>query len=261
MHRVIIPVDFSETSLNAARYTAKMLAGKENTQAVLYHNYDTHDDYDICQNYQESLKKEFYKAGVKSVECENEMGGDLIENISRLAHSTRASLVVMGITGKSAIRQVMFGSNTLKLIDKNLYPVMIIPPDAVYKGVTNIAFATDFKNVELSTPSQLIDSVLSLFNPKMHIVHVTREQVSVLTPEMQGEKEKLEAMFHHFQKEFHFIASHDFYEALDKFINSHNIDVLVTVPKHQSNSSSLFKSTHTKKLAYHSHIPILAAHQ
>lgn len=30
MHRVIIPVDFSETSLNAARYAAKMLAGKEN---------------------------------------------------------------------------------------------------------------------------------------------------------------------------------------------------------------------------------------
>ena len=242
MHRVIIPVDFSETSLNAARYAAKMLAGKENAQAVLYHNYDSDDEYDICLNYQESLKKEFLKAGVKNVVCEHEMGGDLIENISLLAHSIRATLVVMGITGKSAIRQIMFGSNTLKLIDKNLYPVMIIPPDAVYKGVTHVAFATDFKNVELSTPSQLIGSVLQLFDPKIHIVHVTKEKDILLSEEMQKEKEKLAQMFEHFRNEFFFITRNDFYEALDSFITEHNIDVLITVPKHQSNSSSLFKS-------------------
>ena len=35
MHRVIIPVDFSETSMNAARFTAQMLAGKKDALAVL----------------------------------------------------------------------------------------------------------------------------------------------------------------------------------------------------------------------------------
>ena len=68
MHKVIIPIDFSETSLNAARFTAKMLAGKDDTTAILYHNYDNPDDYDISHNYQESLKKEFIGAGVKNVE-------------------------------------------------------------------------------------------------------------------------------------------------------------------------------------------------
>ena len=83
----------------------------------------------------------------------------------------------------------------------------------------------------------------------------------LLSEDMQKEKEKLAQMFEHFQNEFFFITRNDFYEALDSFITEHNIDVLITVPKHQSNSSSLFKSTHTKRLAYHSHIPILAAHQ
>ena len=46
MHRVIIPVDFSETSLTAARFAAKMLAGREDILAVIYHNYESHDDYD-----------------------------------------------------------------------------------------------------------------------------------------------------------------------------------------------------------------------
>jgi nucleotide-binding universal stress UspA family protein len=261
MHRVIIPIDFSETSLNAARFAAQMLAGKEDTIAIIYNNYETEDDLDICHNYQESLKREFFKAGVKHVECETEMGGDLIENITRLAHTIRATMIVMGITGKSAIRQAMFGSNTLKLIDKNLYPVMIIPPDAEYKGINNVAFASDFKNVEAHTPAPLISSVLKIFNPKLHIVNVSKEHYVTLTDEMEGEKNKLHDMFGDFSTEFYFITMNDFYEAMDNFVKDYNIDVLITVPKHQSNSTSLFKTTHTKRLAYHSHIPILAAHE
>jgi nucleotide-binding universal stress UspA family protein len=261
MHRVIIPVDFSETSLNAARYTAKMLADKEDTLAILYNNYESEDDLDICINYQESLKKEFLKAGVKNVECEREMGGDLIENISRMAHTIRASLIVMGITGKSAVRAAMFGSNTLRLIDKNLYPVMIIPPDAKYTGINNVAFASDFKNVEETTPSVLISSVLEMFNPKLHVVHVNKNIYVSLPVELQEEKKKMEDMFRKFKIEFYFLTMNDFFEALDNFVKDYNIDVVITVPKHQSNASSIFKSTHTKRLAYHSHIPILAAHE
>lgn len=259
MHRIILPVDFSETSLNAARYTAGMLAGNENTVVTIYHNYETANDADISMIYQESIKKEFYNTGVKKVECVNDMGGDLIENITRLSNSSQANLVVMGITGKSAIRQVMFGSNTLKLIDKNPCPVMIIPPDAAYQGISNMAFASDLKNVESSTPSALINIVLRIFNSKLHIVNIRKENVVQMPAEMNEGKNKLQEMFQQSSTEFHFLLKNNFYEALDNFIKEKNIDVLITVPKHQSNSLSLFKSTHTKRLAYHSHIPILAA--
>ena len=36
MRDIIIPVDFSETSLNAARYAAAMLSGKTNTPCCSY---------------------------------------------------------------------------------------------------------------------------------------------------------------------------------------------------------------------------------
>ncbi|MBC7873452.1 MAG: universal stress protein [Ferruginibacter sp.] len=261
MHRVIIPVDFSETSLNAARFTSQMLADKKNTVAVLYNNYESEGDHDVVIGYLESLKKEFLAKGVENVEYEHEMGGDLIENISRLAHTTRATLIVMGITGKSEVRQAMFGSNTLKLIDKNLYPVMIIPPDAVYKGINNVAFTSDFINVEDSTPAALISSVLELFNPILHIVNVNKEHYVSLTEEIEQGKQKFKEMFAAFKTEFYFITMNDFFEAVDNFVKDYNIDVLLTIPKHQSNAISLFKATHTKRLAYHSRIPILAAHE
>ncbi len=261
MHRVIIPVDFSETSLNAARYTAQMLAGKDDTEAVIYHNYETSSDCDVSQIYQEMLKKEFVKIGVTNVTSAHDMGGDLIENISALAQKIEATLVVMGITGKSAIRQVMFGSNTLKLIDKNLYPVMIVPPDAIYKGFSNVAFASDFKNVEETTPTSLIISVLQMFNPKLHILNISKEAQTKITPEMHEEKNKLLQMFKQFDPVFHAISHSDVLEVLDYFTQEMSIDILVTVPKHESNSTSLFKTSNTKRLAYRSHIPILAAHQ
>lgn len=263
MHRVIIPVDFSETSLNAARYAAKMLAEKSDVLAVLYSNYDSPDDLDVIRNYQQSLKREFQQAGVLKVECEREMGGDLIENISNLAHTSRATLIVMGITGKSAIRQAMFGSNTLRLIDRNLYPVMIIPPDAEFKGIDHVAFASDLKNVEDVTPDVLITAVLEMFNPRLHIIHVSKESYDnrPLPPDMETEKQKLTQMFSRFNPEFHFLVKSDFFQAVDHFINELDIDVIITIPRHQSNATSIFKSTHTKRLAYHSHIPILAAHE
>lgn len=261
MHRVIVPVDFSETSLNAARFTARMLAGKKDAVAILYNNYESHGDYDVVVGYQESLKKEFLAKGVEHVEYENEMGGDLIENIARLAHTSRATLIVMGITGKSEVRQAMFGSNTLKLVDKNLLPVMIIPPDAVYKGINNVVFTSDFKNVEATTPSTLISAVLEMFNPMLHIVNVNTEHYVSLTEEIEKGKQIFREMFASFKSEFYFLTINDFYQAVDNFVKDYNIDILVTIPKHQSNAVSLFKSSHTKRLAYHSRIPILAAHE
>jgi nucleotide-binding universal stress UspA family protein len=261
MHRVIIPVDFSESSFLAARYAAQMLAGKKDATAILYNNYETEDDHDICINYLESLKKEFSGAGVNSVELECEMGGDLIDNITRLVQTYRATLVVMGIKGKSAVEQALFGSNTLKLVDKNLYPVLIIPPNTLYNGVNNVAFASDFINIEATTPSTFINAVLEMFNPMLHIVNVNSEHYVSLTEEIQQGKEKFKEMFSAYKTEFYFITMNDFFEALDNFVIDYKIDILITIPKHQINSRSLFKARHTKQLAYHSHIPILAAHE
>jgi nucleotide-binding universal stress UspA family protein len=261
MHRVIIPVDFSETSLNAARFAAQMLAGKEEAFAVLYHNYEKKKELAECTRQLEELKLEMHGKGVARVEVETEMGGELVDNIARLAHTTRATLVVIGITGKSTFKQVVFGSNTLKLINENLYPVMIIPPDAKYTELKNVAFASDFKDVELTTPSALISSVLEMFNPMLHIVNISSKHYVSITEEYQRGKDWFKETFKYYKLEFYFIGINDFYEAMDNFIRDYKIDLLVTIPKHDSNSGLLFSNSHTKKLVYHSHIPILAAHE
>ncbi|MBK5271417.1 MAG: universal stress protein [Bacteroidia bacterium] len=261
MHRIIIPVDFSENSLNAVHFAKDMLAEKNDALAILYHNYEKKNELAECTRKLEDLKKELLDKGVAAVDIEKEMGGDLIENISRLAHTARATLVVMGIKSRSTVHHVFFGSNTLKLINENLYPVMIIPPKIAYSEIRNVAFASDFKDVEATTPSTLISSVLEMFNPMLHIVNVNPEHYVSITEEYQECKEQLIEMFKNYKTEFYFIGMTDFFEAMDNFIRDYKIDLLVTIPKHDSNARLLFSNTHTKKLAYHSKIPILAAHE
>ncbi|MFI5133870.1 MAG: universal stress protein [Chitinophagales bacterium] len=261
MHRVIITVDFSDTSMNAARFAAQMLAGNKDALAILYHNYEHAHDRENCISYLESLKKEFLEKGVGTVEYESEMGGDLVDNLERLAHSRHASLVVMGIKGHSSLHDAFMGVNTLKMVEKNICPVMIIPPDATFTDIKNVAFASDFVNIEMTTPTALIRSVLEMFNPFLHIVNVNSEHYVSLTEEYQQGKAAFRELFKGYNMEFYFIGMFDFYEAIDNFIRDYKIDMLLTVPRYHKSAHNLFKISHTKKLAYHSHIPILAAHQ
>ncbi len=261
MQRIIIPVDFSDTSMNAARFAAKMLAGKPDTLVILYHNYSHDSEYEIHKKYIESIQQELLEKGDTAVEYELEKGGDLVDNLDRLAHTRRATLIVMGLTGRSELQQKFIGSNTLKTVDRSLYPVMIIPPDANYTSVKNVAFASDFKDVENSTPSVLINAVLKLFNPKLHIVNVNPEHYISVTDKTRQQQEKLADMFADYEKEFHFITMFDFQEALHNFLTDYKIDMLITIPRHHTGESGLWQTSNTRRLAYHSHIPILTAHQ
>jgi len=167
----------------------------------------------------------------------------------------------MGMTGHSGLSHIFMGSNTLKMVEHSIAPVMIIPPDATFGDIKNVAFASDFQDVENTTPTAFIISVLEMFNPMLHIVNVNSKFYIAIPEEHRHEKEKLKEMFKDYKTEFYFIGMFDFHEAMDNFIRDYNIDLLITVPRYHKAIGALFNSTHTKKLAYHSHIPLLAAHQ
>ena len=58
MKTVIVPLDFSQTSLNAAHYAAGMFKNRADVTLVLYHYYTGSEDIGTINNYLDSLKKE-----------------------------------------------------------------------------------------------------------------------------------------------------------------------------------------------------------
>src|SRR5262245_5418354 len=138
MQTVIVPVDFSETSLNAARYATQMLTGHYGVNMILHHVYDKASQSAEATQRLEQLRDELRSNGIVKMELLAEQGSDFIAELEKLARHREADLIIMGITGRTAIGQTFIGSNTLKMVDKKVCPVLIIPPDSQYRDVKNV---------------------------------------------------------------------------------------------------------------------------
>ncbi len=124
-----------------------------------------------------------------------------------------------------------------------------------------MALASDFKNVEEITPVGYLKSVLEFFKPQLHIVNVNSEIHVALNEELKEERAWLADQFSEYNPEFYFITTFDFEETIEQFIQDKNIDVVINVPRNHSFYDSVFRPSATKKLAFHSSIPVLAAHE
>jgi nucleotide-binding universal stress UspA family protein len=275
MKKFLVPTDFSDTSKNAARFAVQVAAGVPNSTVTLYNVYDkiapgsdssplTETDSDkqiVLNSALFNLKTELLALSNVPIEFIAEEGSSLIENLTRFVRHNGFDMVIMGITGATRLEQIFMGSNSLNMVREAVCPVMIVPPDATFKQIKNVLLASDFKDVETTTPLAQLKAVLDIFKPDLHIVNVDDEHYVELTEEYRAERNKLESMLQAYNPQFYFIRFYDFLDAISNFTADKNIDIILTVPRKHSFLSNLFKTSHTKKLAYHSHVPIVAVHE
>ena len=257
---VIVPLDFSETSFNAANYAANMYKNREDIILVLYNFYAKADDAVMANNYLNSLKTEL------SVDCPNieifsESGSDFIESLEAYAHVRTAYIIVMGLTGKSAITQWFSGSNTLKMAEKNVCPVLIVPSDAKYTGTDNILIASEMRYVEETPVLLAVKRILADYKPNLHVLNVDDSHYISLTTSYKIERDKMEELLSEFKPEFYFMRLFDFHEAINLFVRDKKIDMIIIGPKFHGFFTKLFKTQHTKKMIYQSKVPVLAVHE
>jgi len=275
MKKFLVPTDFSETSKNAARYAVELAQDDPETTIILYNIYDrlapgsdgsllTESDEDrkkVLNQALHNLEIELHEISTVRIEYVAEEGGSLVESIEKYVRYNGISCVIMGITGATRLEQVFFGSNALNMARQGVCPVIIVPPKAEFKKIRNVMLLSDFKNVKSTTPVAQIRLLLDIFKPNLHIVNVDSEHHVQLTDEFKRERDWMEKTFSEYNPEFYFIRIYDFLEAIHVFTSDHNIDLIVTVPRKHSFLSGLYKTSHTKKLAYHSHIPVAAIHE
>jgi nucleotide-binding universal stress UspA family protein len=260
MQNIIVPLDFSQTSLNAAHYAFNMFKNAVNTNVILYHFYKDGDDITTEKNYLENLKKEF-TSSTATIETVVESGNDFIDSLAAFSHVKGAFMIVMGLTGKSGLALRFSGSNTLKITEKNVCPVLIIPEDANYSAIKNVVITSEMKYVE-ETPTLLaVKKILEAFKPSLHILNVDDSHYISLTVAFKEERDKMEQLLAEFNPEFYFMRLLDFHEAVNMFTQDKAIDMIIIAPKYHSFFEKLFKTQHTKKMIYQSKVPVLAVYE
>ena len=113
MNTVIVPVDFSPTSLHGARYAARLLQGHYGINLILYHGYSKAAEAAKAQADLEQLMADLLKDHIVKMEVLAHESDDFVDGLEKAVRHRGAEMVIMGITGKSAIAQVLFGSNTM----------------------------------------------------------------------------------------------------------------------------------------------------
>ena len=261
MNTVIVPVDFSETSLHAAKYAAQLLTGHYGVTMVLYHSYSKASEAANATEMLEKLKQDLMNEHIVKMEILAHEEADFVDGLEKAARHRRAEMVIMGITGKSAIAQVFFGSNTLKMAERKACPVLIVPEDADFKPLKNVMLTSDFKSTLNTTPSAPIKDFLDVFKPQLHVVNVDNEHYISLTENYETEKQELKKMFADYNPEFYFMRLYDVDEAINLFAESRNIDLIIAIQKNRSFIGKLLNGSRTKTLSYHSKMPILVMHE
>lgn len=275
MKKFLVPTDFSDTSKNAARYAAKMLNGKSGTSIILYYVYDSlaagsdgsllvEDDSDrniVLGQALNNLRNEISEGSDVEIQTVTDHGSSVVDTIERYVRHHGIDMVIMGITGASRLEQIFMGSNTLKVVDLGLCPVMIIPPDARYVEIREVGLTSDFKEVAATTPFAPIKELLDLFKPTLYIINVDTEHYVEITEEYKAEKKVFDTHLVKYNPQYAFIRLYDFLDAINQFAKDREIDFIITIPRKHSFLGGLFRSSTTQKMAYHSHVPIVAIHE
>jgi nucleotide-binding universal stress UspA family protein len=259
MLHVIVPLDFSQSSFNAALYAANLFSGRPNVTLTLYHFYKSGEDTNIANEFLMSQKEELNSL-VNNIETVLESGDHFIDSLAAFAHVKSAYMIVMGLNGKTPMAQRFSGNNTLRMCEKDICPVLIVPEEAVFNGLTNALITSELKYIE-ETPTLLaVKRVLQDFKPLLHILNVNSEHYISLTEAYREETDKMQELLAEFNPEFHFMELYDFHESVEAFVTDKKIDLIIIAPKYHRFFDRLFKTQHTKKLIYQTKVPVMVIH-
>jgi nucleotide-binding universal stress UspA family protein len=184
--------------------------------------------------------------------------GSLVDTLEKIVVDEQIDMVVMGINGATRMEQIMIGSSTLSVIRQLNCPVLVIPPAARYNRIRTVVYASDMKNVADTTPVKTLRKILDLFNPRIYVANVDIEHYVEISEDYKREKAEMNKLLEGFEPDYAFIRLYDFAEAIHQFATDRKADLIITAPKKHGFMEKIFTTSHTEKLAYHTHIPLLA---
>jgi nucleotide-binding universal stress UspA family protein len=270
---ILVPVDFSPTSENAAQY-ALQLCKQTGSKIILIHAYEPPPTFPMVEGLvytEESLavlmrqKLETLSATLTKqepiIKVEHMMlNGSLAEVIQNLTEAMQILMIVMGITGAGKLKETFIGSNTLSVAEKITVPVLIIPEQARFTSVTDIGLTTDFHDVTDTIPYKKINELITVLGARLHVLNVASDQKKWPddTPYQSG---LVETMFEHHHPTYHFIEGEHVAESVSNYSLTHSIEIVLAFPRKQNLLKKLFAGSHTKELAFHSKVPVMVIHE
>jgi len=274
MKTILAPTDYSTTARNATDYAIE-LAKRSDAEIILLHAltvpiatmeihgpmlYNIGDMERENEKILQTLKKEITNK-YKSLNVKSQLTvGFPVEEIINTAEEKKADLIVMGIKGTNKAEEFFIGSNASSVVKDAQCPVLVIPADAKFVPPKNIVIACDYnKDFENENIWSHVKEFVNLFNSNIYILDVLNKKEPA-TVEVATTGIKVENFLRNISHTLHFVEGEDVIESINNFISEKKADMLVMLPKRYNIIASLFHKSNTKKMMFHTDIPVLTLH-
>ena len=267
MKRILLPTDFSENSLNAVTYAMELFRGK--SMAFYFLNVQKPSEFvssdiytaspmessiyeTIAADNKEKLDEivEAYskKYASESYTFESIFDFDVfLDAVQQVIHSKNIDMVVMGTNGATGAAEVLFGSNTLKVIRNIKHPLLVIPENYKYTSFSSLLFT-------LKEDDDIHPDALA---PLGEIVKGNHVSLQVLQLDTHKEVPNSPILKLFSEMEYHHIEGVPTPEAVSSFEQLLPVDMHVIFIRPKSFFERIFSGTDMPQLSYESKVPLL----
>ncbi len=269
--KIVVPVDFSTTSINAI-HIAAAIAARHEAEIHLFYADDCDytlfaDDENLKPQSETEYKKSLAKLAknvttANGIQCSySSETGAITYTILKKAKELSADLIVMGKNGNNGSSTEYAGTYAIQIAEKSRIPVIIVPVSATKYSFENILFPV---RPLLSVPdkyeairpfilkSHPSISLINLRNPdyenELHIIH----KLSLLMKE-KLEKDNIKYSISHYFKNAKF-AEHVL-ELIDKA--EEKFDLAVITAEIDKSNKDFHIGYYVRKIIHQSPIPVL----
>jgi nucleotide-binding universal stress UspA family protein len=273
--KILIPVDFSDTSLLAIKHGAFMA---QTTKAELFFLHVVNTHY-MAQNMflpTVSLHDQS-SAETKAMDKLNELGQEvkaeynievqcIIKNgnpsieVTKVAREIKASMVVMGSHGYSPIKEIMIGSVALKVITKSPCPTMVMTREASPATYKKIVMPID-NTVNSKQKVNFTLEMAKKFNATVY-------GLGLLTNEEKYDKPIMELVLHQVSKLAKEMGVSYQSETLNNvknratatvdFVEKTGADLIIIMTDQDAELSGFFLGPFSQQIIHISKVPVIA---
>ena len=270
MKKIIVAIDFSIASRNAALYAIEV-ASAIKAEILLFHAYEppvffnevppplSYDE--LIQSAERELmgvRKYLLRETSTKINIDTEVAiGPFFSELEDLCNRLQPYTVVIGCQGTTAAKRLLFGSHAVYATRHLQWPVIAVPIGTSFSSIRRIGFSCDFEKTLSAVPVDDIKRLVKDLKAELHVIHSAR--IDEFVPGKASASELIKSMFRGIDLHMHIIAG-----AIDEYIiefaEMNMIDLLIVIPKRRGLIDQLVHKSHTKQFVLNCHIPVMAIH-
>ena len=276
MKTILYATDYSENSVAALKYAHK-LSEQMGTRLVVTHVFDyptvlgtegldepfPHLEESAFKSHRSKLEKfceehlgSVWKA--PNIQLEAVENKSVVKGIISVAEEWHAYLIVTGMKGGSALREMIMGNTTKYLIEKAPCPILSIPSDASHVPIKTIVYATDFEEEDVYAIRKLTEMAGQL-DAEIKVVHISTKDEYKGEMQMEWFKEMLHEKVKYKRMDFELLFTEDVFNALRIYLGDTNADLMVMLEReHKSILKKWFHQDLVKKMESYGRVPLLS---